>query len=36
MMLISYTKDAYISLTDLVNFIKSKNTAGAGLRWLNR
>jgi len=33
---INYTTDALNSLISLVNFIKSKNTAGAGLRWLNR
>jgi len=36
MMPINYTTDALNSLISLVNFIKSKNTAGAGLRWLNR
>lgn len=36
MMPINYTTDAFLALTNLVNFIESKNTAGAGLRWLNR
>jgi glutathione synthase/RimK-type ligase-like ATP-grasp enzyme len=35
-MQISYTTDAFISLTQLVNFIESTNTAGAGVRWLKR
>ncbi len=35
-MQISYTTDAFISLTQLVNFIESTNTSGAGLRWLER
>jgi len=33
---IKYTVDAFTSLTALVNFIESKNTFGAGIRWLNR
>jgi len=33
---INYTTDGFNSLISLVNFIESKNTAGAGLRWLNR
>ena len=34
-MQVEYTIDAFASLTSLVNFIESKNTRGAGLRWLN-
>jgi hypothetical protein len=33
---ISYTEDAFTSLFKLINFIESKNTAGAGIRWLNK
>jgi len=33
---IKYTFDAFVSLIALVNFIESKNTFGAGIRWLNR
>lgn len=35
-MLVNYTKEAFDSLINLVNFIESKNTENAGLRWLNR
>jgi hypothetical protein len=35
-MQINYTADAFSSLIQLVNFIESKNTFGAGLRWLKR
>jgi hypothetical protein len=35
-MQIDYTTDAFASLLQLINFIETKNTAGAGLRWLNR
>ncbi len=35
-MLVKYTTDAFASLTQLVNFIEEKNTAGAGIRWLIR
>jgi hypothetical protein len=35
-MQINYTTDAFTSLLQLVNFIESKNTIGAGLRWLSR
>ena len=35
-MQIKYTIDAFASLTSLINFIESKNTQGAGLRWLDR
>jgi hypothetical protein len=35
-MQVSYTKEAFSSLINLVNFIESKNTENAGLRWLNR
>jgi hypothetical protein len=35
-MQIKYTLDAFASLTSLINFIESKNTQGAGLRWLER
>jgi hypothetical protein len=33
---INYTADAFASLIKLVNWIEDKNTAGAGLRWLNK
>ncbi len=35
-MQINYTADAFNSLFQLVNYIESTNTAGAGVRWLNR
>ena len=35
-MQINYTADAFGSLIQLVNYIESANTKGAGLRWLNR
>ncbi len=35
-MQINYTADALGSLIQLVNYIESVNTKGAGLRWLNR
>ncbi len=35
-MLVKYTTDAFACLTRLVNFIEERNTAGAGIRWLNR
>ena len=35
-MQINYTADAYASLLQLVNFIETTNTKGAGLRWLDR
>lgn len=35
-MQINYTSDAFSSLIQLVNYIESVNTKGAGLRWLNR
>lgn len=35
-MQIKYTIDAFASLTSLINFIESKNTQGAGIRWLER
>ncbi len=33
---ISYTKDAFATLIQLVNFIETSNTEGAGMRWLTR
>lgn len=33
---IRYTLDAFASLSSLINFIESKNTEGAGLRWLEQ
>ncbi len=33
-MQVKYTTDAFASLTQLINFIEDKNTAGAGIRWL--
>ncbi len=35
-MQIDYTVEAFTSLIQLVNYIESKNTQGAGLRWLKR
>lgn len=35
-MQISYTTDAFSLLIQLVNYIESANTQGAGLRWLKR
>ena len=35
-MQISYTANAFGSLIQLVNYIESTNTKGAGVRWLKR
>ncbi len=35
-MLVKYTNSAFASLAQLINFIETTNTAGAGIRWLNR
>ena len=35
-MQINYTADAFTSLVQLINFIESTNTNGAGLCWLSR
>ena len=35
-MQISYTGAAFAALSDVVNFVESKNTMGAGIRWLNK
>ena len=35
-MQVNYTIEAFTSLSGLINFIESKNTKNAGLRWLNR
>ncbi len=35
-MQVNYTTEAFASLSGLINFIESKNTTNAGLRWLNR
>jgi hypothetical protein len=35
-MQVNYTNEAFASLIGLINFIESKNTANAGLRWLGR
>jgi hypothetical protein len=35
-MQISYTGTAFESLSDVVNFVESKNTLGAGVRWLDK
>jgi len=35
-MQISYTGTAFEALSDVVNFVESKNTLGAGIRWLNK
>ena len=33
---INYTNDAFSTLAQLVEFIESNNTKGAGLRWLSK
>ena len=33
---IDYTTEAFSSLIQLINYIESKNTQGAGVRWLTR
>jgi uncharacterized Fe-S radical SAM superfamily protein PflX len=33
---INYTGEAFSSLIQIVNYIESTNTKGAGMRWLNR
>ncbi len=35
-MQVNYTADAFTTLIQLVNFIETSNTEGAGLRWLSR
>ncbi|MEN9523428.1 MAG: hypothetical protein RL065_1805 [Bacteroidota bacterium] len=35
-MQINYTVDAFASLSNVVNFIESQNTFGAGSRWLDK
>ena len=35
-MQINYTANAFGTLIQLVNYIESENTKGAGLRWLSR
>ena len=35
-MQVNYTFNALYTLTQLVNYIESKNTLGAGNRWLNK
>lgn len=35
-MQINYTKNAFATLFQLVNYIEASNTQGAGVRWLNR
>ena len=35
-MQIKYTVSASNSLTQLINFIEKMNTAGSGIRWLNK
>lgn len=35
-MQINYTKEAFSSLINLINFIEAKNTENAGIRWLGR
>ena len=35
-MQIKYTTDAFVSLTQLINFIEAKNTKGAGIRWMHK
>jgi hypothetical protein len=33
---ISYTAEAFASLVDVVNYVESMNTLGAGVRWLDK
>ena len=35
-MQINYTGEAFMALTDVVNYVESLNTLGSGIRWLNR
>ena len=35
-MQINYTIDAFAALSGIVNFVESKNTLGAGVRWLDK
>ena len=35
-MQIKYSTDAFASLVQLINFIETKNTAGAGVHWLGK
>jgi hypothetical protein len=35
-MQVNYTNEAFASLISLINFIESKNTVNAGLRWLGK
>ena len=35
-MQVKYTKDAFSSLIQLINFIEARNTSGAGIRWLDK
>ena len=35
-MQVNYTKKAFATLTQLVNYIEASNTQSAGIRWLNR
>ena len=35
-MQINYTGEALASLYDVVNFVESQNTLGAGVRWLDK
>jgi len=35
-MQVNYTLNAFVSLTELVNFIEGTNTLGAGIRWLDK
>lgn len=32
----NYTGDAFAALTNIINYIESVNTLGAGLRWLDK
>ena len=35
-MQINFTIDAFATLSGIVNFVESKNTLGAGVRWLDK
>lgn len=35
-MQVSYTGDAFTTLTSIVNYVESVNTLGAGVRWLDK
>lgn len=35
-MQVSYTGDAFATLTGIINYIESTNTLGAGMRWFDK